>query len=141
MNSNLRKKINFWGAILFGGLFAFGALSTAYEKLSNSSKEDSKSGVHAEEVETNQGPSHSQASEHDALIDRCIRSAVGNGYIDGQCAHGYIDACVRTQSKSEMDKALAIDRMVGMVGDRGCTNMPTTYVQQFNYFAKAQDRF
>lgn len=141
MNSNFRKKLNVWGAIIFGGLIAFSALSTAYEKMSNSKEQEAEPAAHTEILNTDQKSPLSQAPEHDELIGRCIRSAVGNGYIDGQCAHGYIDSCVRTQSKSEMDKALATDRMVGMVGDRGCPNMPSTYVQQFNAITRAQDRF
>lgn len=83
----------------------------------------------------------SSNSEQSDLVDRCVQQALNTGYGDGQCAYSFINACVTTQSRSEMERAFAIDRMVGMNSGGGCVNMPTNYVNAFNKAAGNRDRF
>lgn len=90
---------------------------------------------------TSSSEAEPNSSSSVAQTSRCIQSAIGEGYKSGQCAYSYVDACVTTQSKEEMRRALQTDRMLGAVGQRGCPNMPTTYSSQFEAVSKAADKF
>ena len=81
------------------------------------------------------GPSSNTAD------DKCINAALNVGYVDGMCAYSFINACVTTGSRDEMNQQLAITKMVGRVNERGCSSMPTTYVNQFNAAYSRRDRF
>lgn len=69
-----------------------------------------------------------------ALRQRCVGQARQQGYRSGQCAYSFIDACIRTQNRQEMEATLRTDAMLGMGSAISCPNMPATYVQEFNQF-------
>ena len=73
-----------------------------------------------------------QAAEE--LKGRCISQAKSQGYRSGQCAYSFIDVCIRTQSRSEMEAALRTDAMLGMGSAFSCPNMPSDYVAEFDQF-------
>src|SRR4051794_40101197 len=64
------------------------------------------------------------------LSSRCIDAALDEGYIDGQCAFTFIDACVKTQSKTEMARIVDLQRTFGGIRGVQCPN-PSTYAAQF----------
>lgn len=71
------------------------------------------------------------SSQTSTNLSDCINLAKSNGYRSGQCAYSFIKACL-TNSRSEVESVLRVDRMVGMVGDGYCPNMPDTYNTAFN---------
>lgn len=80
-----------------------------------------------------------QASTDDgaaALRSRCIAQAKTQGYRDGACAYSFIDACIKTQSRKEMEAVLRTDEMLGVGTGLSCPNMPTDYVAEFNKLDK-----
>lgn len=85
--------------------------------------------------------SPAKVSASNAPDDKCINAALDVGYVDGMCAYSFIDACVTTGSRDEMNQQLAITKMVGRVNERGCSSMPTTYVNQFNAAYSRRYRF
>lgn len=80
-------------------------------------------------------PAPSRAnSDYAALQARCISQAKAQGYKTGQCAYTFIQTCVRTQSRAEMESVLRADAMLGIGPAQSCPNMPTTYVEEFDRF-------
>jgi len=73
-------------------------------------------------------PSYSDNNER---ISTCIQLAKQNGYRDGQCAHGIIEACL-TGSQKKMNSAFSVDSMLGMVESTNCPNMPDKYAAAFD---------
>lgn len=86
------------------------------------------------ETSTSSAISNSNQQAAEALRGRCISQAKSQGYHSGQCAYTFIDVCIRTQSRSEMEAALRTDAMVGMGTAFSCPNMPTDYVAEFDQF-------
>jgi uncharacterized protein len=87
--------------------------------------------------------SYAQNKVSSKLVQSCVDSALDIGYTDGMCAYSYINACVTTQSKSEMVRMAALDKLSfgGRLSGGGCVNMPTTYVSPFKARYAQHDRF
>jgi ribosomal protein L40E len=77
---------------------------------------------------------HERQQESNALEQRCISQAKSQGYRNGQCAYSFIDTCIRTQSRSEMEAVLRTDSMLGMGPALSCPNMPSTYSAEFDRY-------
>ena len=69
-----------------------------------------------------------------AVQQRCIQQAKSQGYRSGQCAFTFIDTCIKTQSRKEMEAALRVDAMTGMGQALTCPNMPSTFSAEFDKF-------
>ena len=69
----------------------------------------------------------------DQLLERCISQARANGYRSGQCAYNFINACVTTQSRDEMESWLRADQS-SKIGSKYCPNSPDTYNTAFDKF-------
>ena len=83
----------------------------------------------------------SKPTETDDLVDRCEESALDNGYTDGQCAFTFIDACVKTRSKTEMERIYNLQRTYGTISGNDCPTNPTTYTASFAAKYAARDKF
>lgn len=78
---------------------------------------------------------HQPPSQGDvALRQRCVDQAKAQHYRSGQCAYTFIDTCIRTQSRQEMEAMLRTDAMLGMGDARSCPNMPSTFAAEFDKF-------
>lgn len=66
-----------------------------------------------------------------AEIERCISVAIELGYRNGQCANGFIKACL-TGSRKEVHGVLRTDEMLGVNKSWSCPNMGTTYADAFD---------
>jgi ribosomal protein L40E len=72
--------------------------------------------------------------DSDALERRCISQAKSQGYRNGQCAYDFINTCIRTQSRSEMEAVLRADLALGVGPAFSCPNMPSTYAAEFDRY-------
>lgn len=81
-----------------------------------------------------QVPSPQQASDSAGLHTRCIEQAKAEGYRSGQCAYRFIETCISTQSRSEMDAVLRTDKALQIATARSCPNNPSTYATPFDRF-------
>lgn len=83
---------------------------------------------------TSQHQVHQTAQVDPALQQRCIQQAKTQGYRSGQCAFTFIDTCIKTQSRKEMEAVLRVDAMLGMGDALSCPNMASTFVGEFDKF-------
>lgn len=75
------------------------------------------------------------------LVSKCVNAALDEGYVDGMCAYSFVNVCVTTQSRNEMNRMLALTKIMdGRVNISGCSSMPTTYVNQFNAEYSRRDK-
>ncbi len=82
----------------------------------------------------------SAAAESSALVKRCVESALNVGYTDSSCATTYVEACVNTQSKTEMNKYYRTSKMLDAVSGI-CPNMQSAYKVEFDRIKSMRDRF
>jgi hypothetical protein len=139
--------VNFWGTIIFGTMMTVGLGSELYKKYwaepappitAASPRNDLDKPVAVQRGAPESPPVQTtepkQATADSADVSNCIQLAQKQGYRSGQCAFTFIDVCVRTQSRSEMEKVLRADAMLGMGTATSCPNMPATYQAQFDKF-------
>jgi uncharacterized protein len=83
-----------------------------------------------------------RAASSSGSAGKCISAALDVGYVDGQCAYSFINACVTTGSRSEMNRMLQLTKVMdGRVNVTGCSAKPTTYVNQFDAAFAHRDRY
>lgn len=83
-----------------------------------------------------------RAASSSGSAGKCINAALDVGYVDGQCAYSFINACVTTGSRSEMNRMLQLTKVMdGRVNVTGCSAKPTTYVNQFDAAYAHRDRY
>lgn len=69
--------------------------------------------------------------EREAKIERCIDMAIHSGYRNGQCANGFITACL-AGSRKKLEVLFATDKLLDIVESWNCPNMDTTYADAFD---------
>jgi len=81
------------------------------------------------------GAPASAPARDSADLSRCISAARAVGYSSGRCAYSFINTCVSTGSRSEMERVWQADKMLGIVNGRAtCPNMSGTYEAAFDRF-------
>jgi hypothetical protein len=79
-------------------------------------------------------PQQQPAKVDTALRQRCVEQAKTQHYRSGQCAYTFIDTCMRTQSRAEMEAVLRTDTALSIGEALSCPNMPTTFAADFDKF-------
>lgn len=141
--SSFRRWVNVFGGVLIGAVLVFAGYSEffgaeeveapqAVAPVSNDSVQSAVSPP-AQPSAAVAVPMQ-QVAEDSAARSRCIGQARTQGYRNGQCAFTFIDVCIRTQSRQQMEDALRTDAMLGMGTARSCPNMPSTYAAEFDRY-------
>ena len=64
-------------------------------------------------------------------LEICISTAMKYGYKNGQCANGFVEACMGG-SRKEVEGIFRADSMLGVIGSLSCPNMGTKYAAEFD---------